>query len=181
MNKLVLLVCLLAALAATRTTAGPQSQAENASIPKQNEVVLTKLSNPVYPKLARQATVQGDVELKLSIRADGTVESAEYVRGPAMLVQAATDSAKNSKFDCSSCIEPPTSYRLVYSFQLVATEFDENCEVKLDPTATYPKVLQFQNNVTVIDYSIGICDPGVRVKKVRSAKCLYLWKCGYHW
>jgi outer membrane biosynthesis protein TonB len=76
----------------------------------QNDVVLTLLSNPVYPQLAIQARVVGDVELKLFIRRDGTVDSAEYVRGPAMLVQAATDSAKNSKFDCLRCMEATTSY-----------------------------------------------------------------------
>jgi TonB family protein len=181
MRRLIFLVCPLAAMAVTCTVTRPQSQAETGSIPTQNEVVLTKLSNPVYPQLAKQARVAGDVELKLNVRADGTVESADVISGPGMLRQAALDSARQSQFNCRQCSEDVNSYRLVYTFQLVATEFNGNCEVKLDPTATYPKVLQSMNNVTLIDHSIGLCDPGVTITKVRSAKCLYLWKCGHHW
>jgi hypothetical protein len=182
MNKLVFLVCLLAALAATRTAAGPQSQAENASIPKQSGVSLTMLSNPVYPRLAIQARVMGDVELKLLIRHDGTVDSAQYIRGPAMLVQSATDSAKNSKFDCASCTETLTSYRLVYSFQfgppLVCANPGVNDELVHVPG--YPQISYTNNQVILIDQPVGeLCSGDAILKpfKVRSAKCLFLWKC----
>ena len=48
----------------------------------QGEVVLTSLSNPVYPQLAKAARVAGDVELNLNVRANGTVESADVISGP---------------------------------------------------------------------------------------------------
>jgi hypothetical protein len=38
---------------------------------QQTGVVLVKLSPPVYPPLARQARIMGDVEIQLSIRKDG--------------------------------------------------------------------------------------------------------------
>src|ERR1700722_20259495 len=101
MSRLALLLCPLIAFVAGEV--GPN--------PPQSEIVLTSLSNLVYPKLAIQARVVGDVELKLFIRYDGTVESIERQRGPAMLSQTALDSAKNSKFDGSSCTETLTSYR----------------------------------------------------------------------
>jgi hypothetical protein len=182
MNRLVVLVCLLAALAITCAVTRPQSQAENASIPERNEVVLTKLSDPVYPRLAMQARVIGDVELNLFIRRDGTVDSAEYVRGPAMLVQAAIVSAKNSKFDCSNCMEATTSYRLVYSFQagppLVCANRGVNDELVHLPG--YPQVTHTNNRVILVDQLGGEpCSGDVILTpiKVRSVRCLYLWKC----
>jgi hypothetical protein len=166
MSRLVLLLCLLPGLLAREVLSRfPQS-----------EVVLTSLSNPVYPPLARQAHVVGDVELNLGVRADGTVESADVISGPAMLRQAALDSAHQSKFACRECSENASSFRLIYTFQIVPPQFGPNCEVKSDPT--YPQVIQSLNHVTVVDQAIGFCDPGADNTKVRSVKCLYLWKCG---
>lgn len=168
----------LAALAAL-TCAVVESLVQNEpnSSSRQEDVVLTELSKPVYPRLAKQARVQGDVVLKVVVRRDGTVEVAEAISGPAMLIQATLDSAKNSRFDCSSCTETLTLFRMVYTFETVSPEFDANCEAK--PDATYPLVSQSRNHVTVIDQSIGICDPIETIAKVRSVKCLYLWKCGH--
>ena len=44
-------------------------------------VVLTKLSPPVYPALARQTRIVRDVKVRVSIRNDGGLESAEVVDG----------------------------------------------------------------------------------------------------
>jgi TonB family protein len=143
----------------------------------QGEVVLTSLSNPAYPRLAEQARVAGDVEVRLSVRADGSVESAEVISGPAMLKQAVLESVHRSHFECRECGENVTSYRMVYTFQTVPQQYGPGCEVIVDPT--YPQVIQSQNHVTVIDQLAGICDPMGTITKVRSVKCFYLWKCGH--
>jgi Gram-negative bacterial TonB protein C-terminal len=174
MSRMALLLCLLTIIGLS----GLNSES------MQSEVVLILLSNPVYPQLAKQAGVRGDVELKLAVRQDGTVESAEAVGGPAMLIQAALDSAKNSKFDCSSCTHTFTSYRLVYSFQfgpatICASPGAIDEYVKLPG---YPQVTHTSNQVIVVDQPRGpLCNGGVILtpRKVRSAKCLYLWRCGY--
>jgi len=44
-------------------------------------VVLTKLSPPVYPPIALTAAMQGEVELIVNVRMDGSVESATVVSG----------------------------------------------------------------------------------------------------
>jgi outer membrane biosynthesis protein TonB len=44
-------------------------------------VVLTKLANPLYPPLARQTGITGDVELMLEIRNDGSIQSVDVVKG----------------------------------------------------------------------------------------------------
>jgi TonB family protein len=82
-------------------------------------VVLTVLSRPTYPPLARQARISGDVDLMLRIRQDGSVESAVVVSGHPLLAQTAIDSAQHSRFECRKCSETLTSLRLVYTFQLI--------------------------------------------------------------
>src|SRR6266852_5276475 len=44
-------------------------------------LILVGLHDPVYPQLARMAAVQGDVELTLYVRPDGTVESVRMFSG----------------------------------------------------------------------------------------------------
>jgi TonB family protein len=85
-------------------------------MPKGN-VVMVSLFNAIYPPLARQAGISGDVELKLGIRRDGSIESAAAVSGHAMLTQAALNSAQQSQFECRGCEDEVTSHTLVYSFQ----------------------------------------------------------------
>jgi hypothetical protein len=145
------------------------------------EVELTELSPPVYPPIALLARVAGDVDLKLDIRQDGTVESEVVVSGPELLQRAALDSAQKSKFECGKCSGPVNPVRLRYSFRLVvhsvSCDAPEDCN-RSDQHLPGPQVTQLKNQVTVVKDVAGtcICD-GLEVKR-RSAKCLYLWKCG---
>ena len=76
-------VCLSAAIG--------HASAQSAQSPDapQRGVVITKLSDPTYPRLAQQARITGDVDLMLTIQRDGSVESAVVVSGHPMLQQAA--------------------------------------------------------------------------------------------
>ena len=87
------------------TSAGPQAQVE-----------MTSLFPPVYPPLARQARIMGDVIIQLEIRRDGSVETAEVVSGHRMLKQAALESARQSHFECKGCTGELTPLLLTYSF-----------------------------------------------------------------
>lgn len=167
MGKIVVVLCLFMAVGLGGSVANTP----------QGEVVLTSLSNPVYPRLAEQARVAGDVELNLSVRADGTVESTDVISGPVMLRQAALESVHQSRFECRECNENVTSYRMVYTFQTVPPEYGPGCVLKVDPA--YPQVIQSQNHVTLIDQPAGICDPIGTITRVRSIKCLFLWRCGH--
>jgi TonB family protein len=117
-----------------------RAQASGPAETPQTAVVLT-LAPPLYPPLARQARIMGDVKLRLGIRRDGTVATAEVIGGHPMLKQAALDSAKQSTFMCEGCREEVTQYFLTYTFGFGA---------------------------------FGDCG----VTQLRSAKCLYLWRCG---
>jgi outer membrane biosynthesis protein TonB len=66
--------------AAQNAPAQPPASAEA----PQTAVVLT-LSPPLYPPLARQARIMGDVKLRIGIRRDGTVATADVISGHPML------------------------------------------------------------------------------------------------
>jgi hypothetical protein len=148
-------------------------------------VVLTELSRPFYPPLARQVRISGDVDLMLRIRQDGSIESVAIISGHPLLAQTALDSAQHSRFECRKCSETVTSHRLVYTFQLVGPKScctpTKDGPKESQPSEQLPRVTQLLNHVTVIDQIACICDGPPDIgdsKKVRSAKCLYLWRCG---
>lgn len=147
------------------------------------QVVIAKLAAPVYPQIARTAHVFGEVHVILGVHRDGTIESATVISGPPLLRLAALNSAQGSQFECRGCESAVTKYLIVYTFQLGP---DPGCEVtKRTPQASgkeqsYPQVIQSENHVTVIDLPVELCDPPAEIGKVRSMKCLFLWKCGYH-
>ena len=137
-----------------------------------NQVVLTELFRPVYPPLARQTRISGDVQLEVKIKPDGSVDSLEVVSGHPLLGPAALDSAKQSHFRCTNCSESLTPTRLVYTFQLVGT--DDCCSAT---QAALPKASQLENHITVFARPMCFCDLAGTTTKVRSLKCLYLWHC----
>jgi hypothetical protein len=156
------------------------AQTEANSNPPQDRVVLTKLFPPVYPRLAVQAHIAGDLELMLEIRPNGRVASAIAVSGPPLLKQAALESAQQSQFECKNCSEGVHSYRLWYTFQLDPADYcAEISDVSnaTHPEQLYPRVTQSQNHVTVVEQAVGTCDPRETIIRKRSAKCLYLWRC----
>jgi TonB family protein len=141
-----------------------------------NEPILTKLSEPTYPRLAEAAHIEGYVDVILTIRRDGTVESAQVVAGHAMLKQAALESAQHSQFDCGSCIEAATRYALKYKFQIVSRGLPGDCDYSEKQSPAETDTLHHE--ILVKGWAMAICDPAADIRRVRSAKCLYLWRCG---
>lgn len=136
----------------------------------ENGVVLTTLAPPEYPIIARLAGIQGDVTVTLSIRKDGGVEAAKATNGPMMLRKPALVSAQNSKFECGECADAVTTYSLTYDFEI---EPGSCSDAPINPA---PEITQSPNRIIISARVAPICDPAA--EKVRSAKCLYLWKCG---
>jgi TonB family protein len=142
----------------------------------QTGVVMTKLSPPVYPPLARQARIAGDVKIDLRIRQDGSVESATLFSGHPMLALAAIESAKKSTFECRACSASATPYSVTYAFVL---QVHADC---CDAYSRGAEVTESPGRVVVSAEPGCICDPlpSTVSEKTRSAKCFYLWKCGLH-
>ena len=170
---------LLAVFVATISTFGlvGHALAQSAQSPAlpANEPILTKLSEPTYPRLAEQARIEGDVDVILTIRGDGTIESATVSSGHAMLRQAALDSARQSQFECRPCAEPGSTYALKYKFRIISRGYPKDCDIEKDPAAVVDNA---RHEVSVSGWAMMICDPSTTIVRVRSAKCLYLWRCG---
>jgi TonB family protein len=150
----------------------PRLPAQETNGATQATVSLAKMVPPVYPPIAKQARISGDVQLALMIRTDGSLESASVVSGHPLLKQAALDSAQHSQFQCAACDQKPQPLQLLYSFQL-GPQMD--CSQGESDT----RVVQAGNHITLYDQPLPICDPSSEVveTKARSIKCLYLWHC----
>jgi len=149
------------------------------TVSSQGQAVLVALSNPTFSPQARIANVEGTVMVSVTIRPDGTIE-ARSVSGLPLLKQAALDSARQSRFECRLC-STPRSYTLVYNFKRTS---QGNCcdgigapvQVEEQPPSQDERG-QPQTVITVSTERICLCDPGATFKRVRSLKCLYLWRC----
>jgi TonB family protein len=151
------------------------------SLPKP-AVFVSTLSPPIYPRLALQARIATTVVLDVTVRPDGTVDSVILFSGHPMLNDAAKESAKKTTFECRDCREPSTSYRMTYRFELgdplSCKEINANSGIYDGSPAT--EVSESQGVITVRGRPYTICDPAESLSpaKFRSAKCLYLWRCG---
>jgi hypothetical protein len=171
---------LLVAVAVLETCAFAQSPQPGQSGGLKGEVILAILSKPTFSPLARQANVEGEVVVDVTVRQDGSTK-ATLVSGHPLLRQAALDSAIQSRFECRGC-SAPVSYSLVYTFK--RTSEGDCCsgmgtpvKVEQEPQS-HDKFGRPQTRVTISAEKICLCDPSFTVtKKVRSLKCLYLWKC----
>jgi TonB family protein len=153
-QRLSLLAFLFAAVAAFATDTKASAQGTAGSAESKTEIVLNRVPSPAYPPLARQARISGDVKIQVRIRQDGSVASAEVISGHPVLKQAALESARKSTFEC------------------------ENWS-----SGVYNVGCRNASPLLTITYTFGFRDDGgdvdrCSVKRLRSAKCLYLWKCG---
>lgn len=63
----------------------------------QNEKVVSRVS-PAYPPLAAQGNISGEVELRVVINKDGTVQNATVMSGHPLLAQSATDAVMQWRY-----------------------------------------------------------------------------------
>lgn len=153
--------CFVAAVA----QGAPQAAAPE-SLPR-----IIKLPPASYPAMALAAKVFGQVELSIVVRTDGNVDSVAVLSGPPMLRGPAVESAKQMQFECANCTASSNQFRILYKYELIEAY---TCE---SPDRSYPRVSQSDGIVTFTGQPAGTCDPSAT--RVRVAKCLYLWKCGW--
>jgi hypothetical protein len=135
--------------------------------------------------------IEGDVKLEVSIRPDGNVESVRVISGHPMLVHGAIESAKQSRYVCRACTGV-VGYVITYTFTL-RRQLDRCCcsEKTVGTTKSalqddaLPHVTEGAGHVTVSGPPVCLCPEECTLARAeeqsysRSAKCLYLWKCGY--
>lgn len=173
--KLFLALLILIVLAAEPVVAQSAATPDGAGV----GVALIKLFDPIYPGLAQQARIAGDVDLVLSIRKDGSVGSVTLVSGHPMLIPAARDSARRSEFECRGCADASTQYALKYRFQIAPRDPPKDCENQSENPPP-PEIDLSRHQITVFSWELWTCDPAAKIVRVhfRAGKCLYLWRCG---
>jgi hypothetical protein len=126
---------------------------------------------PAYPQMARIANIYGTVEIHLTISEGGMID-IKNATGHPILVQAALESVKLSKLSCEYCERGPAEFSLIYDFIVRGSECG-NFSLNIPPG-----VLDTFNHVTISTDRFCFQDPaGVWTKRVRSLRCLYLWRC----
>jgi TonB family protein len=138
--------------------------------------LMTSVTNATYPPLALSANITGEVVVRLGIRKDGSVESAVVVSGHPLLAKAALESAQQSHFRCTACAEEVTPYSVTYAYQLAS----EPSAPDWPCSESHQHTTQTANRVAVVGEP-RMVHPYFSSVKVRSAKCLYLWRCDSLW
>ncbi len=154
---------------------GAAATAQDASPPAAPApfLVIAKLPPPVYPAIARAAQVAGDVKLTITLQADGTINSVHAISGPPMLRDHAEELARQAQFECKGCKAEPTSFPLTIRYAMALPAACNH-----DPS--YPRLAQSNGVIVVTDQAGMFCDPAADNRtRVRSFKCLYLWRCGW--
>lgn len=177
--KRIVEIALLFYIAGLCVGASAQQAAQDSNADASKGAVLLGLLKPVYPPLARQANIYGEVRVAVTVRPDGTAKAA-VESGHPMLKQAALDSATQSHFECRAA--PLCSYMLVYEFKQI--DGSDCCSAFLAPVMVEqePQSIDPQGRpltrITIAAEHVCLCDPASTLTmKVRSIKCLYLWKC----
>lgn len=186
MHRIIVFLITITSLVCASTV---QSQLKAGNTDSQPRVVLRKLFPPVYPQMASIAGVAGDVNLQVLVHPDGTIEIVRATSGHPILIQAALESARKSQFDCWNC-DAAESRSLIYAFRLSGQAPDPCC-CSCNPASlqvdhfTVSQGSNGEDYVTVTASPVCVCPDACTLawakahpKRVRSAKCLYLWKCG---
>jgi|SRR5579859_182540 len=170
----------------------PVSEAVTTNPDSTPHVVLKKLAGAFYPGIANAANITGDVNIKVFVRADGSVESVVAVSGERILLMAAMESAKQSQFECRGGCSGLTEKSLIYTFRQLPAVADPCCCTASHVPPSNPKstlstqISEPEGHITIAVPPPCICPDTCTAAHVRaqsrfrSAKCLYLWKCGDH-
>lgn len=114
---------------------------------------------PQFPQMARIAHIQGEVWIQVELDPEGAIVALRPLSGHPLLVQAATESLRASKFVCQNCDGKNAVFNVFYRFKID------------DPPPANRCSDAFGN---AVDCEVRAPVP---TRKLRSAHCLYLWKC----
>jgi TonB family protein len=93
-RKTLLLLTTMALICAAAVAQDPDMKVSRGDAMK----AATSKMSPIYPTMARQLHLEGDVEVEAHITEAGTVESVKPLTGNAVLMMAAVDAMKHWKF-----------------------------------------------------------------------------------
>jgi hypothetical protein len=127
------------------------------ALTQEPKLTWVKRVEPVYPQMAKIAHIEGEVWIELELDQQGTLVSLLPVSGHPILIQAASDSLKASKFLCENCSEKTAFFSVVIRFKMG------------DPPGAVP------GTGPVVNENPRAAT--IRPRRARSARCFYLWRC----
>ncbi|MCU1309131.1 MAG: TonB family protein [Candidatus Angelobacter sp.] len=99
-----------------------------AAVAQEHKISVQKFEPPVYPQIAKQARITGEVKLALEVAADGSVTGVKVLSGHPMLVPAALNNVKLWKFHCDDCgYGLSFQHALIYRFHLKPVTGNARC------------------------------------------------------
>jgi TonB family protein len=100
-------------------TGAPQQPVKASDVDQKPRRVIKQV-NAIYPQDAKEAKVQGDVELELRVAKDGTVAEVRVIKGIPQLDKAASEAAKQWTFEPATVDGKPVevSCRMMIRFAL---------------------------------------------------------------
>jgi TonB family protein len=129
---------------------------------------------PEYPRDAQIAHITGRIKIEFTLNDDGTATITK-TSGHPLLLPKAVDTIKTSHFTCSACGKESV-FTVEFNFNFA----DHNCE-EAARHPRYTSAMEDPEHVSVKAEPVCTADPRVSYVKVRSLRCLYLWKCGKIW
>ena len=128
-------------------------------------VAIVALHVPVYPTLANQARLKGEVKMKVVIQPNGKIDqdSIVVVTGHPMLIPAARETLIASQYECIGCTQA-FKYFLLFSF-LPGPFLSQGCtsgtaDSVLLKGSREPQLSYFENHVTIIGPPVALCPSG---------------------
>src|SRR5207244_8397832 len=82
-------------------------------------------SIPAYPPLARQARIEGQVQIDAVLDENGSVVEMKVVSGPALLYQAALEALKKWKYEPTYLNDQPIAVQLIVTVTFVLSQYEE--------------------------------------------------------
>lgn len=140
----------------------------------QASLVWDNFHAPSYPQMARIGHIIGDITVELALSAGNTAVIQKSTGHP-VLILAAEESIKASKLHCSDC-ESGKIFTVTFHFTIA----DHACSYAGSPSTAK---LDSPESVSVIAEPLctETIDPVIHAKKVRGARCFYLWRCKNVW
>jgi TonB family protein len=125
--------------------------------------------SPEYPQMARVANIDGSVTVEFTIQPGKTL-TVQKSAGHPILVQAAVESLKLSRLACDNCQQEAANFSVLFVFKV---------EGECGNSGGSPRaVLEDSNHITISTNRFCTVNPAFELRKrVRSIRCLYLWKC----
>ena len=130
------------------------------------------LDRPVYPRLAQLAHIQGRAQIEIRLEPDGKASIVSSSGDHGLLVEAARQALEGSQLSCDNCNGRSGLFTIDFDYTLVARPSASPCSDNESSA-----VLDSATHITVSTKMPCVYRYGLVVQKVRSPRCLYLWRC----